>query len=200
MYKVILAGGLASGKSTALEVLRKLGAQTCCLDDIAREVRNTPQIADRLAEEFGSDILDGQGRPIPAMLAARAFASPENVKAMDSICLPAIDVRSREYLQDDSGAAPMKVLEVPLLDRAQNLLELADESVAIVAPESSRAHRAVERGLDAEDVEQRMASQVPQDSIAGMVDTVIANDSTREEFERKIEEWWRSRTEGSVAR
>lgn len=193
MYKVILAGGLASGKSTALEVLSRLGAQTCSLDDIAVEVRNTPRVAGMLAEAFGSDVLDDDGVPIPPLLAERAFSSQESVDAMNSICLPAIDERSREYLLSDPGEAPMRVLEVPLLDKAANLLDLVDESVAIVAPESSRIERAVERGLDAEDAGCRVASQASQLEISDMVDTVIVNDSTRESFERKIAEWWSSR-------
>ncbi len=195
MYKVILAGGLASGKSTALKILQDLGAQTCSLDDIAKEVRNDPQIAIKLASIFGEDILDSNGIPIPNILASRAFVSPDKVEALNAICLPAIDVRSQKYLNEPCNMFPMRVLEVPLLDKATNLLTLVDESVAIVAPNSSRILRASKRGLDIKDAHSRIQNQIDQQQFEKMVDTIIQNDSTYEDFEKKIIDWWNSRVD-----
>ena len=195
MYKVILAGGLASGKSTALRILNKLGAQTCSLDDIAKDVRNDPQIAIKLADVFGKDILDPNGVPIPNKLASRAFASQDSVEDMNSICLPAINLVSVKYLNDPSDLSLMRVLEVPLLDKATNLLDLVDESVAIIAPNSSRILRASKRGLDLEDAQSRIQNQISQQEIKKMVDTIIQNDSTYKDFERKIIDWWNLRVD-----
>lgn len=193
MYKVLLAGGLASGKSTVSDLLRGLGAEVESLDRISVEVRNSPDVAAALAEAFGPQVLDDEGMTIPSEIAARAFASSESVETMNSICLPKINARAAEYLLAGEGDAPMRVLEVPLLDKAPELLELADEVVVVEAPIDVRIERAVSRGLSEEDARNRIGSQAGQPELERMADTVIANDSTPEELERKVRAWWDSR-------
>lgn len=193
MYKVLLAGGLASGKSTVSDLLRGLGAEVESLDRISVEVRNSPDVAAALAEAFGPQVLDDEGMTIPSEIAVRAFASSESVETMNSICLPKINARAAEYLLAGEGDAPMRVLEVPLLDKAPELLELADEVVVVEAPIYVRIERAVSRGLSEEDARNRIGSQAGQPELERMADTVIANDSTPEELERKVRAWWDSR-------
>lgn len=193
MYKVLLAGGLASGKSTVSDLLRGLGAEVESLDRISIEVRNSPDVAADLAEAFGPQILDDEGMTIPSEIAARAFASSESVETMNSICLPKINARAAEYLLEGEGDAPMRVLEVPLLDKAPELLELADEVLLVEAPLDVRVERAVSRGLTEEDARNRIGNQAGQLELERMADTLIANDSTPEELERKVRAWWDSR-------
>lgn len=193
MYKVLLAGGLASGKSTVSDLLRGLGAEVESLDRISIEVRNSPDVAAALAEAFGPQVLDDEGLTIPSEIAARAFASSESVETMNSICLPKINARAAEYLLEGEGDAPMRVLEVPLLDKALELLELADEVLLVEAPLDVRLERAVSRGLTEEDARNRIGNQAGQLELERMADTLIANDSTPEELERKVRAWWDSR-------
>lgn len=194
MYKVLLGGGLASGKSTVAKILEDLGAEVENLDRISVEVRNSPDVAGELADAFGPGILDADGEPIPSVLAERAFSSEDAVAKLDSICLPRISERARGYLLDmDATPSPMRVLEVPLLDRAPELHGLVDEIVVVVAPEELRLRRAIARGLSEQDARNRIGSQASQEELEGMADTIIRNDSTEEELARRVRAWWDSR-------
>ena len=61
MYKLFLAGGIASGKSTVARTMQRLGAWRYDLDRVSREVlaAGSPVVA-RVAEAFGADLLDPQ--------------------------------------------------------------------------------------------------------------------------------------------
>ncbi|MGI6217277.1 MAG: dephospho-CoA kinase [Coriobacteriales bacterium] len=195
MHKVVLGGTLASGKSTVAKIMKELGADVSNLDDIAVEVRNTPEVSAKLAERFGSDILDSEGHPIPKLLAERAFADAQSTADLNSICHPGIGKRAREFilgedLDSKSDSPAVRVLEVPLLDKAEDLVDLADETVCVVAPVETRIHRAQDRGMDIEDAKRRISVQADESTIVSMADTVIVNDSTIDELRRKVGEWW----------
>lgn len=189
MLRVVLGGGIASGKSTVVAMLRQHGARVESLDDIARQIRNTPQIAQQLSTAFGADILDEQGVPIPAILAKKAFATKQATEQLNSIMHPAIAKRAQEYLTE-SGSEQVRVLEVPLLSAATDLIELADTSLCVVAPEQMRIERAIRRGMNEKDAYNRLESQTGEQNVQQLVDDVIINDSTIEALQTKVDEWW----------
>lgn len=242
MYKVVLGGGIASGKSTAAGFLRELGATVKSLDDVAADVRNTPQVIEELETCFGSQILDDNGMVIPRQLAKAAFADKESTEKLNAIMHPRIAEQARAFLDDspvsneyaasrnsepveakpaescakhgeysetvevdeeDKGAFVveqhpssteiMRVLEVPLLEKAPDLIALADETLCIVVPESIQIKRAIDRGMSKEDAERRISEQIGNDKLANIADTVVENDSTESALKEKLTVWWNSR-------
>ncbi len=76
MFTVFVLGNIASGKSTACRYLESRGAMLIDLDELAKSLYVPgSEIVNALAEEFGWDILDGEGGIRRNILAARAFAS-----------------------------------------------------------------------------------------------------------------------------
>ncbi|MGC8862597.1 MAG: dephospho-CoA kinase, partial [Armatimonadota bacterium] len=69
-----ITGGLATGKSTVLQMLGELGAQTLSADQIAREVlsKNGPAYR-QVVERFGPQIVDAAGEIIRPALAKIIF-------------------------------------------------------------------------------------------------------------------------------
>ena len=189
-YKVVIAGGLGSGKSSVMRLMESLGATVANLDDIAAEVRSDPATATALAERFGSDVLGDDGIPIPSELARRAFADAESTNALNAIMHPAIAERSRAFLSSDDGSSPVRVLEVPLLAEADDLVEMADEVVFVTAPLEERIERACARGMDEDDAKARIARQPSDDELASMADTVIVNDGSLDELGSKVARWF----------
>ena len=84
-----LTGQTGAGKSTVADLLRKQGIGVVDCDVVAREVVQSPTLLDRLAKQFGKDILEN-GVLNRQRLADRAFASKEATQLLDQIMFPPI--------------------------------------------------------------------------------------------------------------
>jgi len=189
MHKVVLGGCLASGKSTVASMMRDMGVEVRSLDDIAAEVRADPEVAGELAARFGDDVLDSDGLPIPAVLAQRAFADEQSTADLNAIMHPRIAAAAQAYLESPSGAPGVRVLEVPLLDKTPDLIELAHEVVCVTAPLEKRVERAVERGMDEADARARIERQASDEDLRAVADTVIENVGTIDDLRAKVWVW-----------
>lgn len=198
MYTVFLAGGIASGKSTVAHELKRLGASMVDLDQVSREVtRPGSAVLCEIAREFGADVIDSDtGELRRHLLAKRAFATPEGAALLEKIELPAIrEVLGRVLVADDCTDAPscVRVVEVQLLDRVEELLPLVDEVVCVVCPMGARRMRAVQRGMNPEDFDARVANQPSDDYLCSHADTVFDNSGNPEELCEQIRAWWNKR-------
>ena len=151
LYTVFLAGGIASGKSSVARELERRGAWRIDLDQVSRAVLEPgsdclPEIADA----FGDDLLDPQtGELDRGLLAGRAFADPASCALLEKIEMPHIKrmlVRTLEGEGCCLTAPAVCVVEVPLLDRVEDMLDLADEVVCVTCPVEVRRVRAIGRG------------------------------------------------------
>lgn len=92
MHTVFLAGGTASGKSTAARELERLGAWRIDLDELSRAVLAPgSECLSEVCDAFGDDVVDaGTGVLDRALLARRAFADAESAELLERIELPHI--------------------------------------------------------------------------------------------------------------
>lgn len=194
MYVLAITGGLGSGKSTAGEVLSDLGAVVIDLDDVAKTlVDEVPAVRKRVAEVFGEDLLDGEGRVDKRALAERAFASRDAAERLNAIVHPATLAAVAGALDTLAlqGEPPkVVVLIVPLLAESPLFLEPVDAVLAISATEETRIERAIARGMSREDAERRIALQVGDAERREIADYVIENDGDRESFRDGIIAFW----------
>ncbi|MBI1334757.1 MAG: dephospho-CoA kinase [Armatimonadetes bacterium] len=103
--KIALTGGIASGKSTLLTMLRECGASVINADAIARDILWNSNIQARLMSLAGSE------EPIsPVFLRDFIAASDKNRRAVNRIMHPAI--------AEELAASTATVIEVPLLFEA----------------------------------------------------------------------------------
>lgn len=194
VYTVFLAGGIASGKSTVARMLEDLGAKRVDLDGISREVTRPGMPAcEELARAFGRDVLDeGTGGLRRAVLAERAFASAEATVRLERIVHPHIRSRLVERLEA-AGDEDVVVVEIPLLDRVEDLLPMADEVLCVTCPLATRRERAVGRGMQADDFDRRVAQQATDDYLVAHATTVFDNDGDEGALRRRIRDWWQER-------
>ena len=180
-----LTGGLGSGKSTALEALRRLGAEVISSDAIVHELYGGDELRDAVVARFGAAVAPG-GRVDRAALAERAFASDEDRAWLEAQVWPLVGARVAAWLERArtlEPEPPAAVAEVPLLFEA-GLGELYDATIAVVADEPVRARRAAERGHAL--VEERAARQLSQEEKASRATYVVRNDGTVAELERQL--------------
>lgn len=200
MHVVFLAGGTASGKSTVARELERLGAWRIDLDEVSRAVLAPGEpCLEEVARAFGGDLVDPDTGVLDrALLARRAFADDASAARLELIELPYIRDRLVRALTSDrcgERAPGLCVVEVPLLDRMEAMLDLADEVVVVTCPLEVRRARAVARGMDPDDFDRRVARQPTNDYLCAHASVVLDNTGDEAALERSVRERW-----GSYAR
>ena len=187
MYKVILAGGMASGKSTVSKLFEAAGGLRFDLDEVSRRLlRPGCECTYRVAEAFGNDLLDPVTHEINRReLGRRAFATRESAELLEELEMPFIREYMRQFLTKEAPAADAQFcfVEVPLLD----------EVVVVVAPLELRAERAEQRGSSRQEFEQRIAHQPSDTYLRNQADTVFVNSEGLDDLKAQVELWLNAR-------
>lgn len=195
MHVVFLAGGTASGKSTVARELERLGAWRIDLDELSRAVLSPGSpCLEEVARAFGDDLVDeGTGELDRALLARRAFADDASAARLEAIELPYIKemlVRAVASQRCGEREPACCVVEVPLLDRVESMLDLADEVVVVTCPLELRRERARGRGMDVDDFDRRVARQPTDDYLRDHATEEIRNTGEKDELLRAVRSWW----------
>jgi dephospho-CoA kinase len=180
-----LTGGLGAGKSTALELLERLGAATLSTDAVVHELYATPELRDAVVARWGDDVAPG-GVVDRGAIAARAFAAPEERGWLEAQIWPRVAARIAAWRQEIAARDPAPaaaVVETPLLFEA-GMDGIYDATVAVIADEAVRAQRAAARGHVG--VDTRAARQLPQDEKARRATFTVVNSGTLEELETEL--------------
>jgi dephospho-CoA kinase len=197
MKVVLVVGGIATGKSAVGHLLASLGAWRIDADDVSREVcaAGTPCL-EELAQAFGQDILTFDGTLDRALLAQRAFASEEDLAQLEAIEMPYIVASLMQKITFTCCAATLPAVcavEVPLLDRAEELLPLADEVLYVHVPYELRRERAAARGVSAQAFEARAAHQPSEEYLRAHATYVLENAAGLEELGAAVKAFWQER-------
>ena len=180
-----LTGGLGSGKSTALDALRRLGAEVISSGAVVHELYAQEELRDAVVERFGHEVAPG-GVVDRAALARRAFASDEDRAWLEARIWPLVGARITAWLErarELDPPPPAAVAEVPLLFEA-GLEGLYDATIAVVSDEQLRARRAADRGHEL--IDERAARQLSQEEKAARASYVVRNDGTVAELEAQL--------------
>jgi dephospho-CoA kinase len=180
-----LTGGLGAGKSTALEALARLGAETISSDAIVHELYMGPELREAVVARWGAEVAPG-GVVDRAAVAERAFAGEDERRWLEGQIWPLVGARVAAWLERARSrrpAPPAAVVEVPLLFEA-GLEGIYDATIAVLADERVRAERAGARGHAA--VDERDARQLSQEEKARRATYVVRNDGTVRELEAQL--------------
>ena len=176
-------GGIASGKSTAAELLAGPDGLVLAADRIAHEVLASDEVTALVREHFGEAVLGPDGRPDRAALAARVF-DPAHGEAdrrrLEGWTHPRVRATISTRLREARAAGiPRVVLDVPLLlenDPEHGLVEACDVLVFVDVPLEERRRRAATRGWDVDELARREALQLPLAEKRARADHVLQND------------------------
>ena len=190
-----LTGGIGSGKSAVARLLASLGAAVVDADAVARQVvePGEPALA-RLVEAFGPEILHPDGTLDRRALGRRVFRDEAARRTLESIVHPAIRARTWEQIQSlmAAGRYPAVVWDVPLLFEV-GAEGLVDQVWVVTAPQAVRLERLRRRDpdLSVEELERRMAAQMPLEEKAARAHVVIDNGGDWDATRRQVEGAWR---------
>ena len=186
-------GGIASGKSAVAALLAGPDGVVIDADRHARAALASPEVVAQLREAFGAGVLDADGAPDRAAIAARVFGDPEAKRLLESWIHPAVRDRMRAELDAAraAGRGPI-VLDVPLLlenDAHHGLVRECDFLVFVDADAAERDARAVRRrGWAPGEVARREATQLPLETKRARARYVIENRGALSELESAVGE------------
>jgi len=175
-----LTGPTGAGKSVLRPVFEEYGCRFADCDHLARAAvePGAPALV-KLADAFGSDIIRADGSLDRALLAQRAFPTPEGRATLNGIVHPAVfdlleDIISKAEGENAAGV----VIDAPLLFESK-LDRRCDTVIAVIAPEEMRLERIMERdGLSEDAARLRMSAQHDSAFYSGQADHTLVNDGS----------------------
>jgi dephospho-CoA kinase len=167
--RILLSGGIGSGKSTVGRLLAARGVQVIDADLIGHEVLGPEgAAAEAVARQWPVALSDG--KVDRAKLAAIVFHDADELDMLESLTHPLIRGRIEQMIGDGEVA-----VEVPLLT---DFMGDGWTRVVVDAPLETRIQRLLFRGMSLEDIERRIGSQPSPDDWRRWADHVLTNDST----------------------
>jgi dephospho-CoA kinase len=195
-----LTGGIGSGKSTVAALLAERGAFVIDADRVGHDVyRPGSEGFRRVVEAFGKGVVAPDGTVDRRALGAIVFADPAARTRLDAIVHPLITAEVRARIAAARADSP----ERPIVVEAALLFEAGWETlvdrvwVVSTAPRTTVARVVASRELTAEDVERRIAAQMPDAARRARAQLVIENDGSPVALRAEVERAWRTLAAGS---
>jgi dephospho-CoA kinase len=184
-----LTGGAGMGKSTAAGFLRGYGARVVDADEIARQLvlPGQPALA-AIQSAFGKKVIASAGELDRVALARIVFADAEARKQLEAILHPPI--REHWLAQIETWRKenqPLAVVVIPLLfeTRAESHF---DKIICAACSAAAQCERLLARGWTPEQIEQRIAAQMPVEQKIARADFVIWTEGSLDSHARQVQQ------------
>ena len=193
-----LTGSIGMGKTTAANMLRRMGLPVCDSDAIVHELLGIGGAAvEVIGNEFRGVVRDGAvDRPA---LGQQVFNDPDALKRLEAILHPLIRWETERQLAELK--APYCIIVIPLLLES-NQRNLADRILVVDVSESLQITRTMQRDdISADQVRKILAAQVQRDSRLNVADDVIDNSFEMDDIRARVKELdqqYRALSENSV--
>jgi len=185
-----LTGGVASGKSTALRVMKRLGAKVIDADVRARTAvaPGTPGL-EKIKKRFGN-VLHKNGRLDRRKLAKIVFGNKKALADLNAIVHPAVFRMEQELIAEFAGGKKRAVIVVdaPLMIES-GFNAGKDVLVVMNAPVAAQIKRLREKkGFTLAEATARIKSQMPLKKKLRYADYVVGNDGSIAQLRKNTEE------------
>ena len=188
MKRVIgITGGVGSGKSTALMLLKeKYDAYICMADELGHRAMDQGTGAYiQIVKQFGPDILACNGEINRNALADIVYHDEGRLHWLNRIIHPYVKREIRKQME--RCPARLFVLETAILFET-GCDRLCDEVWGVIAGDEIRIARLMEsRGYSREKAESIMRQQMGSGELAERCDVVLVNDGDRQELLDQLE-------------
>lgn len=177
--RIGLTGGIGSGKSTVLEMLRELGAVPIDADAISRATTAAGGAAiAAIAQAFGPDFITPEGALDRDRMRERAYAQPEARRALEQIVHPLVGAEiARQVEAAVAAGARCIVFDIPLLVESGRWRSQVDRVLVVdCEPETQVARVTARSGLAPDAVRAIIAAQAPRALRLAAADAVICNE------------------------
>lgn len=193
-YIIGLTGNIACGKSTVLEMLRSVGAETVDADEVAHMVMAPDGAAyRRIIKAFGEEVLTTGGEIDRYRLGQIVFAQPEKLKTLEEIVHPAVT----KFIAQKVWRSSEKVVVIDAIKLLESdIAKFCDAIWVVTCSHDQQMKRLMEtRSLSNVDSELRIKAQPPQEDKVAKANVVIDNSGSIENTKRQVREAWYKLTE-----
>lgn len=188
MTKIIgITGGIASGKSTVVEEIRKAGFQIVDADQVVHDLQaKGGKLYQALVAWLGPAILDENGDLNRPKLAEMIFSSPDNLAKSAEIQTEIIRQELLERRKQLEETEEIFFMDIPLLVE-QNYVDWFDAIwLVAVKPEVQIQRLMVRNAFSQREAEQRIASQMPLEEKLPFATVVIDNNGALDELKGQV--------------
>lgn len=203
MLRVGLTGGLGSGKSTAAERFKTLGAHVIKADVLGLLMMSPGEaVYDAIVSHFGPQVVQPDGKLDRGLLARIAF-NGGRVEELNAIVHPAVITRQAELARKIFAEDPFAVVvvESALIFETKHggdngWRSRFDCIVLVTASEATRVERYIGaasgtlRAKLRSDAQNRIRHQMPEKEKIEKSDFVLINETSVAELERQVDEIW----------
>lgn len=186
--KIVITGGIGSGKTSVTKILQNLGYCIWDADIFAREALFLPEVEQNLKSVFGTQIYTSPGQLDRVALRQKVFSQPEQKKILESILHPAIAQLFRTRLETLEKLCPTAWVfyEAALIVEAKRVGEF-DTCVLVTASESVRIKRLQEsRSLSLAEIQKIIKSQTPDEEKKIHSHFIIENNKDENHLKKSV--------------
>ena len=186
MILVGLTGVIGSGKSTVAALLRKQEIPVIDLDALAKESLRRTDVQAEIRAAFGDECVGPDGVDV-ARLRATAFAQGKDLKRLEEVVHPRVrEEAARKLERLEAEGTPAVVVDHPLLFET-GFYRRVDRIVVVSTRLDTIRARLVKRGMEPDDIERRIAFQIPLSEKETRADYVVRNDGTEQELAAQVD-------------
>ncbi len=193
MKFVIVTGGIASGKSSVVEILQELGGKGLSVFDcdaaLARLYQNG-RLSRDLVTLFGAEVLKENGHVNKDFLRDILVKDPEGKAKLEELIHPRLMELCRKDREraEKSGETHTYVLDIPLFYESHSTRDIIADKVCVVAvSEETQRTRLMERdSCSAENASARMLAQMPTQEKIDRADLVFWNEGSLDTLKEQV--------------
>jgi dephospho-CoA kinase len=194
LIRLGLTGGIGSGKSVVARMFAECGAEVIDADQLARQAVEPGQPAyHAIIERFGTDCLHPDGSLDRKKLGRLIFSDDALRGALNGIVHPQVRELARRRFDDaERRGVALCVYDVPLLFETK--LENQFSAIVVVsASDEVRRLRLMHRDqMSSEDIDRRLAAQMPLPDKTSRADYVVDNDGDLSDTRSQVEAIYRA--------
>ncbi len=193
MYKIGLTGGIASGKSTVVSMLRSYGAAIIDCDIIARDVvQPGPDGLQAVARAFGPQALLPDGTMNRAYIGSVVFHDAARKKELEDILFPLIHQEiDRQAAMLEGNGSHLVFLDMPLLFEVKYHSYVNEVWLVYVDAATQLTRLMARNGYTQEEALARIHSQFPIDEKKSLSQVIIDNTASLENTEKQVQKQWK---------
>jgi dephospho-CoA kinase len=186
MIRAGVTGGIGSGKSTLCKVWEQLGARVVYADDLAKTLMvENEDVKSAITHAFGEGAYFPDGSLNKAYLIEEAFEKGR-VEELNRIVHPAVRKAFTSICDKAKRNGEQIVVQEAALLLNEGRPDHLDKIVLVTGPQEDRVNRVVRRDQTGpQEVLARIQKQPDFHQLSHLVDYVVENDGTLEEFKRK---------------
>ena len=185
-----ITGGIAIGKTTVANLLRKLGLAHIDYDLLARQVVEPGKAAwDDILSYFCSQVLNADKSVDRKKLGSIVFQDFEKRRKLESFTHPRIHEQFVKQIHEIAQKSPGSIIQVSIpLMIEQNLQYMFHKLVVVYVSEKQQIERLISRDRMSEAAAHAILNaQLPIEEKVGYADFVIQNGGSIEETKEQVE-------------